>query len=81
MAHPDRKPLSAAQSRMARAGLRLSLDEAARRSLVSRATIVRFENGSEILPAMRLALRVAFEREGVRFTGAGVEIQAMGSAS
>ncbi len=80
MGYVDGKALSAVQSRMARAGLGLSLDEAARRSLVSRATIVRFENGSDIRPAMKLALRDAFERQGARFTRAGVEIQCSGSA-
>jgi predicted transcriptional regulator len=66
--------LTAAQSRMARAGLGLSITEASKASLVSRATITRFESGSEIKPVLRSALRAAFERLGVVITDSGVEI-------
>ncbi len=66
--------LTAAQCRMARAGLGLSITEASKASLVSRATITRFESGSEIKPVLRSALRAAFERLGVVITDSGVEI-------
>ena len=66
--------LTAAQCRMARAGLGLSVTEASKASLVSRATIARFESGSEIKPVRRSALRTAFERLGAIMTGNGVEI-------
>ena len=66
--------LTAAQCRMARAGLGLSITEASKASLVSRATITRFESGSEIKPVLRSALRVAFERLGAVMTESGVEI-------
>ena len=62
--------LTAAQCRMARAGLGFSVSEASKASLVSRATITRFESGSEIKPV----LRAAFERLGAIMTGNGVEI-------
>jgi hypothetical protein len=65
--------ITAAQCRMARAGLGLSITEASKVSLVSRATITRFESGSEIKPVLRSALRAAFERLGVVFTESGVE--------
>jgi predicted transcriptional regulator len=66
--------ITAAQCRMARAGLGFSITEASKVSLVSRATIARFESGSEIKPVLRSALRAAFERLGVVFTESGVEI-------
>ena len=66
--------ITAAQCRMARAGLGLSITETSKVSLVSRATITRFESGSEIKPVLRSALRVAFERLGAVFTESGVEI-------
>jgi predicted transcriptional regulator len=66
--------LTAAQCRMARAGLGLSITEASKASLVSRATISRFESGSEIKPVLRSALRAAFERLGAIITDNGVEI-------
>ena len=68
--------LTAVQCRMARAGLGLSITEASKASLVSRATITRFESGSEIKPVLRSALRAAFERLGVVITDSGVEIAA-----
>jgi len=66
--------LTAAQCRMARAGLGLSITEASKASLVSRATITRFESGIEVKPVLRLALRAAFERLGVVITDSGVAI-------
>ena len=67
--------LTSVQCRMARAGLGLSITEASKASLVSRATIARFESGSKIKPVLRLALRAAFERRGVvMITDRGVEI-------
>ncbi|OJW21090.1 MAG: hypothetical protein BGO51_26095 [Rhodospirillales bacterium 69-11] len=66
--------LTPAQCRMARAGLGLSITEASKASLVSRATITRFENGNDIKPVLRSALRAAFERLGAVITESGVEI-------
>ena len=66
--------LTAAQCRMARAGLGLSITEASKASLVSRAISTCFESGSEIKPVLRLALRAAFERLSVVITDSGVEI-------
>ena len=70
----DVDTLTAAQCRMARAGLGLSVTSAAGASKVSRASIVRFENGSDIKLVLRQALRSAFEKRGAVFTQAGVEI-------
>ncbi len=56
--------LAAAQCRMARAGLGLFITEASNASLVSRATVTRFESGIEIKPVLRSVLRAAFERLG-----------------
>lgn len=66
--------LTIAQCRMARAGLGLSIIEASKASLVSRATITRFESGSDIKPVLRSALRAAFERLGAVITDSGIEI-------
>lgn len=59
---------------MAWAGLGLSITEASCESLVSRATITRFESGREIKPVLRSALRAAFERLSAVMTASGVEI-------
>lgn len=66
--------LNGAQCRMARAGLGMSVTEASEASLVSRATIARFESGKEIKPVLRSALRATFERLGAAITDSGVEI-------
>lgn len=72
---PPVDTLTATQCRMARAGLGLSVIEAAKVSLVSRASIVRFENGSDLKSVLRQALRTALEKRGAVFTQAGVEIK------
>ena len=51
-----------------------SVSEASKVSLVSRATITRFESGREIKPVLRSALQAAFERLGAVFTDHGVDI-------
>jgi len=66
--------LTAVQCRMGRAGLGLSITEASKASLVSRATISWFESGSEIKPVLRSALRSTFQRLGAIVTDSGVEI-------
>lgn len=66
--------LSPTQCRMARAALSMSIDKAAAVSMVSRASITRFESGSEIRPILRAALRTVFEQAGVVFTSRGVEV-------
>ena len=63
--------MSPAQSRMARAGLRLSLDDLAKRSGVSRTSIVRFENGTPIRPVLHRALQAVLTESGVVFTEDG----------
>ncbi|RZK28319.1 MAG: XRE family transcriptional regulator [Hymenobacter sp.] len=70
-------PITATQCRMARAGLGLSLTDTAQISMVSRASIVRFENGSDLKPVLRRALRLAFEQKGVVFSDDGVKIAPM----
>jgi len=59
---------------MARAGLGLSIDDASKVSVVSRASIVRLENGAPVRAVLREALRQAFEREGAVFVKNGVKI-------
>ena len=45
----------------------MTVPELAEAAQVGRSTIIRFEKGSDVLPAMRAAIRAAFERAGVRF--------------
>lgn len=60
------------QCRMARAALGWSLDALADASGVNRWTILRFEQGESVArPKNRVALRVVFERAGVRFIDEG----------
>ncbi|TDH58152.1 XRE family transcriptional regulator [Dankookia rubra] len=59
---------TAAQCRAARAAVQWSQDELAERARVSRATLVKFENGSGVPHTNNLtAIRAAFEAEGFRF--------------
>jgi transcriptional regulator with XRE-family HTH domain len=56
------------QSRMARAALQWSLEEAAEAASVSRRTVLRFERDHrDIKPDLIQAIRRAFEDAGVRF--------------
>lgn len=65
-------PLLPVQCRMARAALGWSLDALSEESGVNRWTILRFEQGETAPRARnREALRVAFERAGVRFLSEG----------
>ncbi len=73
--------LTASQCKMARAGLGLSVTEASKVSLVSRASITRFESGGDIKPVLRSALRVAFERLGAFFTENGDHVRQGGGNS
>lgn len=66
--------ITATQFRMARAGLKLSVDDVASRSLVSKSTITRFENGGDITPVMKQALFNALEKGGASFKADGVYI-------
>ncbi len=73
--------LSPTQCRMARAALGLSITEASKVSLVSRASIARFESGNAIRPVLQSALKSAYERLGVQFTLTGVEVASAGAAA
>ena len=59
--------ISGLQCRMARAGLRWSLTEAAEKANIGRASIVRIEADARTNPATVSALRRAFEAAGVNF--------------
>jgi transcriptional regulator with XRE-family HTH domain len=59
------------QSRMARAALAWSLDDAAAASGLSRRTILRLEQAKPVLLESMDTLRRAYEAAGVRFTEAG----------
>jgi transcriptional regulator with XRE-family HTH domain len=60
--------ISAAQCRMARAGLQWKVKQLAAKAGVSAPTIVRFENGQAApMPATLKVLRLAFEDAGIEF--------------
>ncbi len=63
------------QCRMARAGLRVSLDEISEASLVSKSTITRFESGKEINPVLHRALQAHLEQLGAVFPENGVRFR------
>ncbi len=61
-----------AQSRMARAALEWSLEDAAGAAGVSRRTVLRFErHHRDVRPELIEALRQAYEAAGVRFVEEG----------
>jgi len=63
--------MNVTQCRMARAALDWTLDELARRSGVSRRTIVKFERGGNVLPENMETLRATLVSAGVAFTNGG----------
>ena len=70
----DSPILTPAQSRMARAALQWSLEEAGAASGLSRRTILRFENEHRDVKRELIAdLRVGYEAAGVRFLDAGTD--------
>jgi transcriptional regulator with XRE-family HTH domain len=66
--------LSAAQCRMARAGLGIGVRELATAAKVSTNTITRLEAGEELKERTVDAVCAALEALGAEFTNAGVEI-------
>lgn len=66
--------LTGVQCKMARAGLGLSIDEAAKLALVSRTSIVRLESGIVLKSSLQVALRLAFEGRGAAFVPNGVKV-------
>lgn len=67
--------MTSAQCRMARAGLRVSLQDISGASLVSKSTIIRFESGKEINPALHRALQTHLEQLGAIFPENGVRFR------
>jgi predicted transcriptional regulator len=60
--------MNAAQSRMARAALKLSVRELAKMAQVATGTIVRLEAGETLQPRTIDVIRDALEKAGVVFT-------------
>ena len=56
---------------MARAALRLSLDDLAEASGVGRCTIAKYEAAGTVLPDTVETLRQTFVKEGIAFTNGG----------
>jgi transcriptional regulator with XRE-family HTH domain len=62
--------ISAAQCRMARAGLQWKIKQLAAKAGISAPTIVRFENGQAApMPATLKVIKLAFEDAGIEFLG------------
>ncbi len=75
---PGSPVLTPAQSRMARAALQWSLEEAAKAAGVSRRTILRLENDQRDIQAGKVAaIRQALEAAGVRFRDEGPDAGAV----
>lgn len=71
----DRPVLTPAQSRMARAALQWSIEEAAEAAGMSYRTILRFEKEQrDVQPELIAELRRAFEATGVRFVEEGTDV-------
>jgi transcriptional regulator with XRE-family HTH domain len=60
--------MNAAQSRMARAALKLGIREAAKLAKVAPSTLSRFEAGEQLNPRTVEAIQRALEAAGVEFT-------------
>jgi transcriptional regulator with XRE-family HTH domain len=70
----ERPVLRPEQSRMARAALQWSLEDAAAAAGVSRRTVLRFERDHRDVKAELIAaLRTAYETTGIRFIDQGPE--------
>lgn len=63
--------LTGTQCRMGRAAVKMTVDDLAKEAHVSRATILRFERGDGVIPAIKAALRTALEKSGVHFQDNG----------
>lgn len=59
--------ITSTQCRMARAAVRLTVAELADAAQVGRSTIMRFEHGDDVLPAIGAAIQAALERSGIHF--------------
>lgn len=74
----DDPALRLEQSRMARAALEWSLEDAAAAAGVSRRTVLRFERyHRDVKPELIEALRRAYEAAGVRFLDTGLNAGAV----
>jgi transcriptional regulator with XRE-family HTH domain len=74
----ERPVLRPEQSRMARAALEWSLEDAAKAAGVSRRTVLRFERyHRDVKPELIEAVRRAYEAAGVRFLEAGADAGAV----
>lgn len=74
---PNSATVTPAQLRAARAMVKLTVDQLAEASSVSRGSIIRFENERGAMRASgEKALQSALEAAGVRFTERGVELAA-----
>jgi transcriptional regulator with XRE-family HTH domain len=62
--------MNAAQSRMARAALKLGVRETAQLAKVAPSTVARFEAGEPLKPRTVEAIQRAFEAAGIEFTNA-----------
>ncbi|OZB21880.1 helix-turn-helix domain-containing protein [Acidiphilium angustum] len=63
--------ITSTQCRMARAAVKLTVDDLAQAAQVGRSTVIRFERGAIVLPAIKAAIKSAFERTGLQFENDG----------
>lgn len=72
---PVNAGLTPVQCRMARAALRIGLRELASRARTTPKTLCRFENGTDIHPAIKRGIQTALERDGAVFLSPTPEYQ------
>lgn len=63
--------ITSTQCRMARAAVKLTVEDLARAAQVGRSTVIRFERGDMVLPAIKAAIKSAFEQTGLHFENDG----------
>jgi transcriptional regulator with XRE-family HTH domain len=63
--------MNVAQCKMARAGLRWSLDDLAAASGISRRTVAKFEGGGKVSAESVETLRATLVKQGVEFANGG----------
>jgi len=72
--------ITSTQCRMARAAVKLTVEDLAQAAQVGRSTVIRFERGDIVLPAIKAAIKSAFERTGLHFENDGGVIPPMEEA-
>jgi DNA-binding XRE family transcriptional regulator len=63
--------INAAQCRIARAAIRMTVDDLAREAKIGRVTVICFERGDGVLPMIKAKICATFEGAGILFLDNG----------